>query len=68
MTELTHGLEDNRFEQAYPEDVEALEEVLNEALAAWKAGARSRPGLADEIYQIVSEFKEYAKNTEQVMQ
>lgn len=64
MTELTPGLEDNPYEQAYPEDEEKLLEDIRETLDS----SLSRPAKAEEVLQHAQIFLDYAKNTEQVMQ
>lgn len=63
---MTEGLEDNPYEQAFPDKVEKLENDLLYDLAMYERGKFSRPGLAARLADRVDTFREYAKNTEQV--
>ena len=67
MTELTPGLEDNRYEQAFPDEIEKLEDDLLYTIAMFERGKISRPALAARLMDRIETFHQYAKNTEQVM-
>jgi hypothetical protein len=62
--ELTAGLEDNPYEQAFPEDEAKLKKDIKETL---DSGA-SRPEKAEEVLRHAQIFYDYAKNTEQVVE
>ncbi len=62
MSELTGGLEDNPYEQAFPDEYEKLREDIDDTLSS----GLSRPEKAREILGHAQIFYDYAKNTEQV--
>ena len=64
--ELTECPQDNPYEQAFPDEVEKLEEDFNKALHRWEKGEISRPTLSEELLSVAQKFRTYAKNTEQV--
>jgi len=66
VTDLTPGLEDNCYEQAFPDEIEKLEDDLLYAMAMFEQGKISRPALAARLLYRVEAFDEYAKSTEKV--
>jgi len=59
---LTSGLEDNPYEQAFPEEEEKLLEDIESILQS----GLSRPAKAKEVVAQAQVYLDYAKNTEQV--
>ena len=57
----------NPYEEAYPNEVEKLEEDINQTFKAWEDGKLSRPAFAEELLSHAKTFHDYAENTEQVM-
>lgn len=60
--ELTEGLEDNPYEQAFPREKDKLLDDIEETLQS----GLSRPAKAKEVVGHAQTYLDYAKNTEQV--
>lgn len=54
----------NPYEEAYPNEVEKLEEDINQTFKAWEGGKLSRPAFAEELLSHSKTFYKYAKATE----